>query len=114
LPSTSRRCSAARKRFFEKAGTQGLVDIFRDFADARNLIGEQREDFMRRARSICERSARARAELDFTALANELVPDAPDDLLERLNDPARNLTDGFVPNAAVLTTLVRFKARTDD
>jgi nucleoid-associated protein len=98
----------------EKADTQGLVDIFRDFADSRNLIGEPRENFMRRARSICERSARARTELNFTALANELVPEAPADLLDRLNDPERNLTDGFVPNAAVLTTLVRFKARTDD
>jgi len=98
----------------EKADTQGLVDIFRDFAGGRNLVGELREDFMRRARAICERSARTRTELDFTALANELVPDAPEDLLERLNDPERNLTDGFVPNAAVLTTLVRFKARTDD
>lgn len=98
----------------EKADTQGLVDIFRDFADDRGMTGERREDFMRRARSICERSARTRTELDFTALANELVPDAPDGLLERLNDPEQNLTDGFVPNAGVLATLVRFKARTDD
>lgn len=96
------------------SGVSFIAGFSDTFADDRALTGDAREAFLRNAKAICDRAARGRTELDFTALANELVPEEPDALLAVLNDPDRGLSDGFVPNAGVLGTLVRFKARTDD
>jgi len=71
-----------------------------------------RDDFMSRAKAILDRSARSNEPLDFQILANELVPAAPDALVGVLAQPARALGDGFVPNTRVLSTLVKFRART--
>ena len=73
---------------------------------------DERQAFLQRAKDICGRSAKARTEIDFKALANELAPESPDELLAVLVDPDRGLNDGFVPNPIVLGRLVSFRAKT--
>lgn len=95
-----------------KAETRDLVDALGFYADARGMELEARQAFLQRAKDICGRSAKARTEISFEALANELVPDEPEGLLVVLVDPDRGLSDGFVPNSVVLGRLVSFKAKT--
>jgi nucleoid-associated protein len=96
----------------DKEDTKGLVDALKDFAEAQGLQGERKDDFLNRAKAICERVVRDRTELSFEALANELVPNSPQTLLDVLTDADRRLNDRFRPNLRVLGALVKFKAKT--
>lgn len=69
-------------------------------------------EFLARAKAICERASRSREELEFEALANELMPKEPRALVDHLSDGERRLNDRFVPNLQALRALVRFKAKT--
>ena len=82
------------------------------FAETESMTSADRETFLARAKDICSRSSRDRSELDFTALANELVSDDPSRLLDVLTDPDRGLNDRFVPDGRVLQTLVKYKVST--
>lgn len=96
----------------DKEDTKGLVDALKDFAEAQGMQGERKDEFLNRAKSICERVVREKTELSFEALANELVPNGPQALLDVLTDDGRRLNDGFRPNLRVLGALVKFKAKT--
>lgn len=96
----------------DKTSTRELVVALREFADGQGMDAAQRDDFMVRAKGILDRSARGNEQVDFQTFANELVPAAPQTLTDHLGEPARQLGDGFVPNNRVLSTLVKFKART--
>ncbi|WP_181172990.1 nucleoid-associated protein [Mesorhizobium sp. B2-7-3] len=97
----------------EKADTRNLVDALKSFANKRGLELEARNAFLAKAKEICDRAASKREELSFEALTNELVPDDPDSLRDYLADPDLMLNDRFIPNKAILNTLVRFKGRTE-
>jgi len=97
----------------ERKDTADLVAALKAFADSQKMSAPDREDFLQRAKSICDRSAKSRQELEFEALANELMPTSPSTLLDVLTDPDLNLNDGFIPNRRVLGSLVRFKAKTE-
>lgn len=96
----------------ERQDTMELVATLREFASDQGLAGAAKDDFLGRAKAICEKSATSRRELAFEALANELLPDEPDTLLDVLVDPNRGLNDGFVPNRRALGPLVKFRAKT--
>ncbi|WP_281010943.1 nucleoid-associated protein [Lichenibacterium ramalinae] len=95
-----------------KAETQRLVEALRTFADGRGMDLVEREAFLSRARGICFRSYQEREELEFQTFANELVPDDPASLVAVLADPARGLSEGFVPDARTLRLLVSYRAKT--
>lgn len=95
----------------ERKDTMDLVATLRQYAES-ELTQEEKDDFLRRAKGICERHARARTELSFEALANELLPGDPEPLLTVLTDDDRSLNDMFVPNYAALAPLVKFQAKT--
>ncbi len=71
-----------------------------------------RDEFLQRAKNICDVSARRREELEFSAFTNELFPKEPELLLNVLTDDTRKINDGFIPDRRALATLVRFKAKT--
>jgi len=96
----------------ERQDTADLVRALKDYADGQGLVGEARDEFLGKAKSICERASRDGEEIDFEALANELVPRDPQGLLAVLTDPERKLNDRFVPHRQALGSLVKFKGKT--
>lgn len=96
----------------DRQDTTDLVRTLKAFALDQGLVGEAKDDFLNRAKTICSRSARSRSELEFEALANELMPNSPHVLLDVLVDPDRQLNDRFVPDGRALNGLVRFRGKT--
>ncbi|WP_184715233.1 nucleoid-associated protein [Caulobacter sp.] len=92
--------------------TSDLVGVLKRFAEDRGLVGAAKDEFLHKAKDICDRSAVKKEEIRFSALANELMPDEPETLLAILTDPDATLNDGFVPDRRALSTLVRIKAKT--
>ncbi|MGV0762396.1 nucleoid-associated protein [Tistrella mobilis] len=97
----------------EKTDTRNLVNALMSFADAEDLAPDDKTKFLAKAKEICDRAAIKREEISFEALTNELVPDDPEKLRNHLTSPDLMLNDMFIPNRAVLNSLVRFKGRTD-
>jgi len=96
----------------DRQDTMDLVRVLKSFAETQRMEGAEKDAFLSRAKDICERASRARKELSFEALANELLPDAPRMLLDTLTDPDLKLNDGFIPDRRPLSSLVRYKAKT--
>lgn len=96
----------------DRQDTHALVSALKDFAESQKMIGADRDEFLAKAKSICDVSARKREELQLTAFSNELFPKGPELLLELLTEDTRKINDGFVPDRRALATLVRYKAKT--
>lgn len=96
----------------DRQDTMDLVRALKAFAETQKMEQAGKDQFLSRAKDICERASKARRELSFEALANELMPESPDTLLDTLTDPELKLNDGFVPDRRPLNSLVRFKAKT--
>jgi nucleoid-associated protein len=96
----------------ERQDTADLVQALKGYADAQGMIGEARDEFLGKAKSICDRASRNREEIEFEALANELTPKQPEALLAALTDPERKLNDRFIPDRRALSSLVKFKGKT--
>ncbi|GAN82155.1 nucleoid-associated protein [Acidocella aminolytica] len=92
--------------------TTDLVQALKDYADDQGLVGEARDEFLGRAKAICDRASRSHEEIEFESLANELAPREPQALLSVLTDPERKLNDQFVPDRRALNSLVKFKGKT--
>lgn len=92
--------------------TTDLVQALKGYADAQGLAGEERDEFLGKAKTICDKASRNREEIEFEALANELAPQHPQALLSVLTDPDRALNDRFVPDRRALSSLVKFKGKT--
>ncbi|GLS40425.1 nucleoid-associated protein [Mesorhizobium tianshanense] len=92
--------------------TTSLVNALKTFADRQKFDAAQREMFMDKALSICDRDARDDRPVDFATLANELHPENPEALVEVLADPKLSLNDGFVADRRALKGLVNFKKKT--
>jgi nucleoid-associated protein len=92
--------------------TTDLVQALKSYADAQRMVGETRDDFLGKAKAICDRASRDREEIEFEALANELAPKEPQALLSVLTDPERKLNDRFIPDRRALSSLVKFKGKT--
>ena len=92
----------------DKQDTLGLIDALEEYANEKKMTPIDKDDFLRRAYGACDRAARNREEVDFQALANEVMPHNPDDLLLLLNNPERTLNDRFVPNRRYLKRLLKF------
>ncbi|WP_428969903.1 nucleoid-associated protein [Sphingomonas sp. Xoc002] len=96
----------------DRKDTADLVSALKDFVVDRKMGDAEGTEFLARAKAICERAGRSREELEFEALANELMPKEPQALVDHLSDGERRLNDRFVPNLQALRALVRFKAKT--
>ncbi|MBB4120729.1 nucleoid-associated protein [Martelella radicis] len=98
----------------EKTDTRMLVAALKSFADQQGFDHKAKTTFLAKAKEICDRAARTRVEISFDTLTNELAPEDPDTLRDHLADPHLRLNDLFIPNRAILNTLVRFKGHTDN
>lgn len=96
----------------DRQDTQSLVAALKYFAEMQKMGVADRDEFLQKAKNICDVSARKREELELTAFTNELFPREPALLLTVLTDDARKINDGFIPDRRALATLVRFKAKT--
>lgn len=96
----------------DRQDTHSLVAALKHFAETQKMSIADRDEFLQKAKNICDVSARKREELEFTAFTNELFPKEPELLLNVLTDDTRKINDGFVPDRRALATLVRFKAKT--
>jgi nucleoid-associated protein len=96
----------------DRQDTHSLVAALKHFVETQKMSIADRDEFLQKAKNICDVSARKREELEFTVFTNELFPKEPELLLNVLTDDARKLNDGFVPDRRALATLVRFKAKT--
>lgn len=92
--------------------TGQLVEVLKDFALKKQMPAAEREEFLTKAKSICERLAASQREIDFEEFSNELFPRAPRELSEVLGDPERKLNDGFIPDRRALVPLKKFKGKT--
>ena len=92
--------------------TTNLVQALKHFADKQLMQPAERTTFMARAMEICTRDAKADKAINFETLANELLPESPEALIEVLADPDRGLTDGFVADRRALRGLVEFRVKT--
>jgi nucleoid-associated protein len=96
----------------DRKDTSDLVAVLKEFTEDQKMSTVDMDNFLNHAKAICERLASRREALEFTALANELVPSNPTALLNLLTDPIRELNDGFIPHRRALNSLVKFKAKT--
>lgn len=95
-----------------RVDTSNLVTALKEFVTAEKMSEKDGNEFLARAKAICERSSNKREELEFEALANELLPNDPKRLTDHLGDTDRALSDRFVPDKRSLASLVRFKGGT--
>lgn len=96
----------------DRVDTTNLVGALKEFVAKEKMPEAEGNEFLARAKAICERASRAREEISFEALSNELAPKAPGRLLNHLAHADRGLSDGFVPDRRALASLVRFRAGT--
>lgn len=96
----------------DRVDTGALVKVVKDFATSQGMDEQERDRFLHKAKTICDELAKRREPISFQAFANELHPNAPEELVELLADPELQLSDGFVPDRRALSSLVKFKART--
>lgn len=94
------------------ADTRALVEVIRKYASDQGMADAEKDEFLRRAKDICERYSKARTPIDFTTFANELNPENPEAITRILGDPDRGISDGFVPDRRSLASLVKYKAST--
>lgn len=96
----------------DRVDTSNLVTALKDFVVALEMPEREGNEFLGRAKAICERASRAREELEFEALANELMPKEPKKLIDHLALSDRALSDRFVPDRRALASLVRLRGGT--
>lgn len=94
--------------------TKKLVETLTHFADTQQLEAPARDELLERAHQVLEEMYDAGAPLDLASVAEQVFPDAPEKLVERLQDEAADLATGFVPDKRALRPLIRFKAAAQD
>jgi nucleoid-associated protein len=92
--------------------TTKAVRLLKRFADANSLDPEGREKFLQAAYSFCQESTRNNTPLSLESLSNAVWPHEPSALQTALATADLQLSDGFVPDARVLKSLIRIKAKT--
>lgn len=96
----------------DRVDTSNLVTALKEFVTETKMPEKEGNEFLGRAKAICERASRNREEIEFEALANELMPKNPKSLADHLSHTDRGLSDRFVPDRRALASLVRFRGGT--
>lgn len=94
------------------AETNTLLSGLESFSSEQSMNEITKEAFLTRAFDICNRLSNEGEPLDIQAFANELWPNAPEELVAILSNPSLQLSEGFVPDKRVLRRLVKFSGRT--
>lgn len=96
----------------DRVDTSNLVAVLKAFVTETKMPETEGNEFLGRAKAICERASRNREEIEFDALANELMPRDPKKLADHLSHTDRGLSDRFIPDRRALASLVRFRGGT--
>ena len=96
----------------DRAETKRLVIGLRQFAKHKGLAAEASEEFLRAAYDFCRERKRLRQPLSLEALANAAWPENPGELQQKLVEDGIQVSDGFLPDARSLASLVRLRAKT--
>lgn len=96
----------------DRVDTSNLVTALKAFVVETKMSEKDGNEFLAKAKAICERAAHAKEEIEFEALANELTPKDPKKLADYLAHTDRGLSDRFVPDRRALVSLIRFKGAT--
>lgn len=94
-----------------KQETTKLRDALLAFATERGFEPEAREEFLNRAHERLKTLNRSGEAFDTQTFANELWPEAPEQLVEKLSNEELEFSDGFVPDGSVIRGLVSFKGK---
>jgi nucleoid-associated protein len=88
--------------------TQNLISALEEFTSSKSMDDAARDDFLRSAYTICKRYADQDTPFEIAAFANEIWPQAPEELADSLAEAETKISDGFVPDKRPLRTLVKF------
>ena len=91
--------------------TRKLVETLEQFAEAQALPPPARDTLLERAHEVLEAMGERSAPVSLETVAAEVWPEAPEKLVETLQEESRELATGFVPDKRALRPLVRFRAK---
>lgn len=92
--------------------TQKLSTALESFALSKEMDEESREEFLQNAYTVCKRYADKDTPFELEAFANELWPDAPQELSDSFEASGLDISDGFIPDKRSLRSLVKFSGAT--
>lgn len=92
--------------------TQKLSSALESFALSKDMGEESREEFLQSAYIVCKRYVDKDTPFELEAFANELWPEAPQELSESFEASGLDISDGFIPDKRSLRSLVKFSGAT--
>lgn len=93
------------------AESKKLIDALESFAEQEGLELEARDGLFTVAHNYLTGLSKDGTPVELESFSNHVWPQAPASLQMVLVDPARSLSDGFVPDRRALKRLVRFEGR---
>ena len=93
--------------------SEKLADALKVFASEKNLDETATAEFLGKAYERLQTLSKNKEPLSIDALANELWPQAPEELSGKLADEELGLSDGFIPDGRVIKRLVSFKGKSE-
>ncbi|MEN9456019.1 MAG: hypothetical protein RL210_1538 [Pseudomonadota bacterium] len=90
--------------------TQKLVQGLEQFAQSQHMEPEARDQLFERAHSYLDALGDDASPVDLATVAEQVWPDAPQNLQQVLQDENLALSGGFVPDRRAIKPLMRFKA----
>lgn len=91
--------------------TKNLAQLLEDFAEQRQMLDNQKSEFLRKAYVICKGYADEDRPFELEVFANELWPESPEELSVWVMNSGVNISDGFVPDKRSLNRLVKFSGK---
>lgn len=100
-------CESAIKAVVE---TGRFVDALHTFMESQSMTSQEKTKFLKKAVDICDTLSKAKHEIEFETVSNELWPKAPKLLVAALADA--KVSEGFVPDRRAARALNTYKADT--
>lgn len=97
--------------FLAKQETIKLKKALEDFTLDKRLEAEQKENFFNQAFSSLKELSSNQNGFNVEVFSNQLWPTAPEELQEKILSPEYGISDGFIPDNAVINDLVTFKGK---
>lgn len=91
--------------------SQKLVNALNDFAEQQQLAPEARDAMFSLAHGYLTGLSRNMEPVELEAFSNHMWPSDPQLLRDVLTEPARAISDGFVPDRRALSRLVKFEGK---
>ena len=93
------------------AETKSLTQALDVFALSESMDDVVKEEFLRKAYTICKGYADDDRSFELEPFSNELWPEDPQKLISVISESDTNISDGFVPDKRSLNSLVKFSGK---